>query len=127
MKFVKYFSIFSLFVVKSFGQSPADWLIQAPAQQAQITVQGKYITLTNGLSRRGFYLGENLACIDYQNLSNGQQLLRAVHPEARITLDGKSYPVGGMEGQKERAYFKKGWEEKLSAGKEDLSATKFRT
>ena len=125
MKFVKYFSIFSLFVVKSFGQSPADWLIQAPAQQAQITVQGKYITLTNGLSRRSFYLGENLACIDYQNLSNGQQLLRAVHPEARITLNGKSYQVGGLEGQKERAYFKKGWEEKLSAGKEDFKFVRY--
>lgn len=125
MKFVKYFSIFSLFVVKSFGQSPADWLIQAPAQQAQITVQGKYITLTNGLSRRSFYLGENLACIDYQNLSNGQQLLRAVHPEARITLNGKSYQVGGLEGQKERAYFKKGWEEKLSAGKEDFRFVRY--
>lgn len=120
MKFVKYFSIFSLFVVKSFGQFPADWLIEAPHPKANISVQGKYITLANGLSRRSFYLGENLACIDYQNLSNGQQLLRAVQPEARITLNGKPYQVGGLEGQKERAYLKKGWEEKLTAGKEDF-------
>ena len=125
MKFVKYFSIFCLFVGKSFGQMPADWLIQAPSQQARISVQGKYITLTNGLSRRSFYQGENLACIDYQNLSNGQQLLRAVHPEARITLNGKSYQVGGMEGQKERAYFKKGWEETLQAGKEDFRFVRY--
>ncbi len=125
MKFVKYFSIFSLFVAKSFGQIPADWLIQPPTQKASIAIQGKYITLANGLSRRIFYLGENLACIDYQNLSNGQQLLRAVHPEARISLNGKSYPVGGMEGQKERAYFKKGWEEKLSAGKEDFRFVRY--
>lgn len=125
MKFVKYFSIFCLFVGKSFGQMPADWLIQAPSQQARISIQGKYITLTNGLSRRSFYQGENLACIDYQNLSNGQQLLRAVHPEARITLNGKSYQVGGMEGQKERAYFKKGWEETLQAGKEDFRFVRY--
>ncbi len=125
MKFVKYFSIFCLFVGNSFGQSPADWLIQAPSQQANISIQGKYITLTNGLSRRSFYQGENLACIDYQNLSNGQQLLRAVHPEARITLNGKSYQVGGMEGQKERAYFKKGWEETLQAGKEDFRFVRY--
>lgn len=104
---------------------PADWLIQAPSQQARISIQGKYITLTNGLSRRSFYQGENLACIDYQNLSNGQQLLRAVHPEARITLNGKSYQVGGMEGQKERAYFKKGWEETLQAGKEDFRFVRY--
>jgi hypothetical protein len=120
MKFVKYFSIFSLFVLKSFGQFPADWLIQSHTEKASIRVQGKYITLTNGLSRRSFYLGENLACIDYQNLSNGQQLLRAIHPEARITVNGKSYQVGGLEGQKERAYFKKGWEENLTAGNEDF-------
>lgn len=125
MKFVKYFSIFCLFVGNSFGQSPADWLIQAPSQQARISIQGKYITLTNGLSRRSFYQGENLACIDYQNLSNGQQLLRAVHPEARITLNGKSYQIGGMEGQKERAYFKKGWEETLQAGKEDFRFVRY--
>ena len=125
MKFVKYFSIFSLFVAKSFGQIPTDWLIQPPTQKASIAIQGKYITLANGLSRRIFYLGENLACIDYQNLSNGQQLLRAVHPEAHISLNGKSYPVGGMEGQKERAYFKKGWEEKLSAGKEDFRFVRY--
>jgi hypothetical protein len=48
------------------------------------------------------------------------QLLRTVMPEATVTLDGKTYRVGGLYGQKERAYFKKEWLKDLEASDEDF-------
>ena len=54
--------------------------------------------------KRSFFVGENIACFDFQNLSNDQQLLRAIKPEARVKINGKEYNIGGLKGQKELAY-----------------------
>jgi hypothetical protein len=81
---------------------------------------GQDIVLDNGLVRRTFRVKPNLACIDYSNLSNGQQLLRAVKPEARVVIDGKEYAVGGLEGQKENAYLLPEWVDSMHAGKGDF-------
>ena len=51
----------------------------------------------------------NVTCIDYKNLSNGQQLLRAAKAEARLTINGKDYNVGGLYGQHENAYLLPAW------------------
>ncbi len=40
---------------------------------------------------------------------SGEQLIRSVRPEARITINGKDYNVGGLYGQKEHAYFVNSW------------------
>ena len=65
-----------------------DWLIDASPYKAAITQKGTAIELNNGLVRRKFTIGANFACTDYTNLTNQQQLLRAIKPEARIVLDG---------------------------------------
>lgn len=46
----------------------------------------------------------NLVCIGYKNKSTGQQLLKAIKPEARISINGIVYNIGGLYGQKEQAY-----------------------
>ncbi len=97
-----------------------DWLVTPIAQKAAIIEEGKDIILYNGLVKRVFHLGANLACVDYKNLANGQQLIRAVKPEAKITLDGKEYFVGGVKGQTENAYLLPEWLDKFTAGKEDF-------
>ena len=120
----KYFSILLLLSFASTGQSTKhlllpesssaekipgeDWLLKPVTVKAQIIPANnkRDLILNNGLVQRTFRLSPDLACIDYKNLINGQQLLRAVKPEARITIDGKDYSVGGLSGQKENAYLK---------------------
>src|ERR1700722_7723996 len=84
----------------------SDWLITPVAQKAGIyrSENGRNIILYNGLVKRMFCITPNVACIDYENMSSGQQLLRAVKPEAKIIIDKTQYEVGGLHGQKENAY-----------------------
>ena len=100
----------------------SDWLIHPPRQRAEVFTnnEGKEIVLSNGLLKRVFRLQPNLACISFKNLSNGQELLRSVKPEARINIDGKEYPVGGLYGQKENAYLLTAWVDQLTAHSSDF-------
>lgn len=97
-----------------------DWLVTPMRERSAIVRHGKDIVMDNGLVRRSFRLEPNLACIDYSNLSNNQQLLRAVKPEAMVTIDGKEYAVGGLEGQKENAYLLPGWVDSMHRGPTDF-------
>lgn len=86
-----------------------DWLVNPVQRKAGVYADGKNIVLSNGLVKRTFRIQPNMACIDYSNMSSGQQLLRAVKPEAKLTIDGKEYHVGGLYGQKENAYLLPEW------------------
>lgn len=82
-----------------------DWLIQSTGYSSKIVNNKEDIILENGLIRRTFKKAANLACYDFSNLSNGQQLIRAIEPEAIVNINGKEYEIGGLKGQKEKAYF----------------------
>ena len=86
--------------------SIVDWLVSPFEQKATIRREGQNIILYNGLVKRVFVITPNVACYDYTNLSNGQQLIRSVEPEAKVIIDQMSYKVGGLHGQKEKAYLK---------------------
>ncbi|MFI4860946.1 MAG: LamG domain-containing protein [Phycisphaerales bacterium JB063] len=92
-----------------------DWLIHNINDRSEVLLQigegGETATLmlTNGLVSRSFYIGENLACTGYRNLSNQAEYIRAVKPEARVQLDGTWYAVGGLTGQPERSYLLAQW------------------
>ncbi|WP_164714388.1 alpha-galactosidase [Chitinophaga rhizosphaerae] len=101
------------------SQKP-DWLVSPVAQKAKITESGKDIVIGNGLVQRKFRTQPNLACYDYLNLVTGQQLLRAVKPEARVTLNGRTLNVGGLRGQKENAYLQPEWLDGFTAGESDF-------
>ncbi|GAA0880602.1 hypothetical protein GCM10009119_35720 [Algoriphagus jejuensis] len=93
-----------------------DWLVDGKSRPAKVLeVSLKEIQLSNGLIRRSFYLDPNLVCFDFSNLGTGEQLLRTVMPEARITLDGVEYEVGGAIDLKERGFFKKEWLSQVSS------------
>ena len=117
MKFIKLFFLYSILLLPQFSTAQTDWLIQPIQQKANINIQDNYIELNNGLAKRIFFIGPNLACIDYTNLSNGQQLLRSIEPEARVVMDGQMYNIGGLIGQTEKAYLIKGSEKKLLSDK----------
>jgi len=94
-----------------------DWLVHPPDTKAAVyrTADSKQIILFNGLVRRSFSLLPDAVCFDYRNMSNGQQLLRSIKPEANIALDGVEYAVGGAAGQSENAYFLPEWLQDLHA------------
>jgi hypothetical protein len=105
----------------------SDWLITPVTQKAEIyrSNNGKNIILYNGLVKRMFCITPNVACIDYKNMSNGQQLLRAIKPEAKIIIDNKEYEVGGLHGQKENAYLLTDSLNNFTAGANDLQFERF--
>jgi hypothetical protein len=88
-----------------------DWLTHPVKQKARIytSTDKRDISLDNGLVKRTFRLLPNAVCIDYKNIVTSQQLLRALTPEAIVTINGKEYNVGGLYGQKEKAYLLPEW------------------
>lgn len=103
-------------------QTPKDWLIDNSGFKATIeqVKNGKELVLTNGLVKRIFRLQPNAACTAFENLSNGQQLLRAVKPEAVLVIDGKKFNVGGLYGQKEQAYLLPEWVDTFTSNEYDF-------
>jgi hypothetical protein len=58
-------------------------------------------------------------------MSNGQQLLRAVKAEARVTINSSAYNIGGLYGQSENAYLLPKWIDDFKAGENDFRFVKF--
>jgi len=106
-------------------QPDTDWLVGPVQRKAAIYQKGKDVILENGLLRRVLRIAPNVACIDYVNLTSGQQLLRAVKPEAKLILDGKAYNIGGLEGQRENAYLLSSWVDSMTAGKDDFQFVRY--
>ncbi|HVX24982.1 MAG TPA: hypothetical protein VHB70_01475 [Parafilimonas sp.] len=104
-----------------------DWLVMPVAIKAGVykSADSKNIILYNGLVKRVFCIQPNVACIDYKNMSNGQQLLRAVKPEAEITIDDINYKIGGLYGQTENAYLLPAWLNNFSTHDSDFHFTSF--
>jgi hypothetical protein len=95
-----------------------DWLIHPGDFKAKIsqTANGKEVYLHNGLVKRKFVIaGSSLGCTDYKNLINGQQLLRSISSEAKVTINAVEYAVGGLIGQTEKAYLLPAWVDTLKA------------
>lgn len=99
-----------LFGVARGQNSEGDWLVDGKSRPAEIIkTSPTEIQLRNGLVKRTFFLSPNPACYDFTNLMTGEQLLRTVMPEARITIDGKTYEAGARFNFKEKGYLKKEW------------------
>ncbi len=104
-----------------------DWLLTPVSQKAGIyqTNGGKDIVLSNGLISRRFRISPNLATVDYQNLTNSEQFVRSVRPEAMLTLNGKTYSVGGLYGQQEHAYLREEWLDRFTSHSTDFQFKTF--
>lgn len=94
---------------------PVDWLIDPSSFKAQIREdKTKHeLILDNGLARRTFQLTPNAACISLENLSSREHLLRAIAPEARVTLNGTEYCIGGLTGAPIANYINAAWRDTL--------------
>ena len=108
---------------KKFDETvPKDWLVDPITTKANAyySIDKKNIILYNGLLKRSFRVSPNVACTDFKNMSNGQQLLRAIRPEAIVTIEGVPYEVGGLHGQSEKAYLQEEWIDGLTKGLGDF-------
>ncbi len=92
-----------------------DWMIDPRPFKASVREDKakQELVMENGLARRALRLTPNAATVDYRSLVTGEQLLRATGPEARVTLDGKEYAIGGLEGQPVKNYLKAKWVDNL--------------
>lgn len=104
-----FFSTILVVQAQKSNLTSTDWLIRPISQKAEIVENKNEIILQNGLLRRSFITAPNTACVDYYNLTNGQQLLRAISPEAKLEINGVKYTVGGLQGQKEKGYLLPKW------------------
>ena len=87
-----------------------DWLLDSSPYQTRIFKNGtKELVLTNGLISRTFRLSPNAATVSIRNDITQASLLRGVKPEAKITLDGQEYSIGGLTGQPNYAYLLPEW------------------
>lgn len=94
----------------------ADWLIAEPGTfRAHVSETEMEYCLDNGLIRRVIAKTPNGASVAFDNLMDDQALLRAVQPEARLTVNGKSHDVGGLRGQPNQAFLLPGWRASLQA------------
>ncbi len=103
-----------------FGEASSDWLVASPEVRA-----GAYrgagdheVVLDNGLIRRAFRLSPALATVALDSRMTGASLLRAVGPEALVTIDGREHRVGGLLGQPERAYLRPNFLPQMTADPE---------
>ena len=108
-------------------RSKNDWLVKKSDKKAQVYASADHqeIILDNGLLRRSFRLQPNITCVDFTNLSSGEQLVRAVSPEAKLKINGKDYNVGGLYGQTEKAYLKTAWLDQLTTNQNDFKYRSF--
>lgn len=94
-------------------QPRADWMLHERAYDAEVRVEqseiGPLIHLDNGLLRRSWKLAPNAACYAFDNLMTGASMLRAVQPEAKLTVNGQELAVGGLVGQPNHAFLTDAW------------------
>lgn len=95
----------------------ADWLVDAAPFVAKVerSADGREVSLANGLVRRTFRLAPNAATIAIDNLMTGESELRAVRPEAQLTIDDFDLSVGGLDGQPVQNYFQPEWLKGMTA------------
>jgi hypothetical protein len=99
------------------ARDTADWLIAPARHKAGLYrgEDGQTLVLENGLVRRIFRLSPNLGCVALDQLSTGESYLRAVRPEAEITLNGRAYPIGGLTNQPVQNYLLPDWLSRLGS------------
>lgn len=88
-----------------------DWLVDpSPYVSDVVYDDAKHeLKLTNGLVERRILLAPNAATVSLRNLKTGEEYVRALAPEARVTLDGEPYPVGGLTGGPVANYWREEW------------------
>lgn len=89
-------------------RAPGDWLLATEAAPARVgrSADGRELVLANGLVALAWRVEPGVARVAFDELSSGRSILRAVEPEARVTIDGRVHDVGGMIAELDRAFLR---------------------
>ena len=93
----------------------ADWLVTPCVQEAQLyrTEHANAFVLANGMLALTFRTEPNTARVGLDLLAAHTSVMRGVKPEARISLNGTPFDVGGLKGQPNHAYLLPEWVDDL--------------
>jgi hypothetical protein len=95
-------------------ESPkSDWLIDGSEFKSDVEERDGFVTISNDLISRTFSLSPDGATIGFTNLMTGNELIRAVKPEAILTINGNTVRVGGLTGQPVKNYLASEWINRL--------------
>ena len=98
MNQISILKIFCLMIMAGCNAKFPDWLITKIGIKSQLRVidSGNIIQLTNGLISRSFSLQPGFATIDYYSHEKKSSLIRAIQPEANVTINNVNYLIGGF-------------------------------
>ncbi|AKP51592.1 hypothetical protein CA2015_2171 [Cyclobacterium amurskyense] len=93
-----------------------DWLIAIPQTKTKTySKPNGQIVLSNGLISRVFDISKGGATVGLENLMTGENMLRAIKPEAEVSIDGLNFQVGGLVGQPVQNYLLDKWAQQMEA------------
>ena len=92
-----------------YGHQKNDWLIDGSEYGSVISENNGSVTISNGLVSRTFSLSPDGATTGFLNMMTGNELIRAIKPEAEITINGDALKVGGLTGQPVNNYLAEEW------------------
>ena len=87
----------------------SDWLINGSSFTSAITEKNGFVTLSNGLVSRTISLSPDGATTGFENIMTGNELIRAIKPEAVVAINGKEFRIGGLTGQPVKNYLREEW------------------
>ncbi|MCY1722774.1 hypothetical protein OU798_20660 [Prolixibacteraceae bacterium Z1-6] len=104
-----------------------DWLIQKPAETAQVfRNENNELILSNGIISRSFRLSPNAATTSLKVLSKQEEHIRAIKPEAVLSINGFTINVGGLTGQPNLAFLYPDWLDNLESDPLSFQFTGFK-
>src|SRR5262249_4351810 len=88
-----------------------DFLIDPRPYVAKVeaAADASELVLDNGLLRATLRLQPDAALVSLRVGGEGRELLRAVRPFGKVTLDGKEFALGGLLGQPNQAFLLPEW------------------
>lgn len=97
--------------------SERDWLLGKISEKSRLfkTASGDEIILSNGIISRSFKLSPNAATTSLKVLSKQEEHIRAIKPEAIVSINGFTMDVGGLNGQPNLAFLYPDWLNNLTA------------
>lgn len=102
------FALLSLFAAAAVPCQQSDWLLDPSPYRAELRQDGNQIVIENGLLR--LRVQQNpLALVGIEQVTNGQQMLRAAAPLGEFTVDGLVERIGGLSKQPNRAFLLPEW------------------
>ncbi|MCC6409786.1 MAG: alpha-galactosidase [Planctomycetes bacterium] len=95
-----------------------DWLLATEPAATRVgrSADGRELVLANGLVALTWRVEPGVARVAFDELSSRRSLLRAVEPEARVTIDGVPHDVGGLVAgaEQDRAFLRVSDRERLA-------------